>query len=568
MKTYPIDTTFAPIDLDGGDWSAVEPLYQALLQRPLDSPAALEQLLIDRSELDATVGEARANRYIEMTRHTDDEVATKAYLFFVEEMDPKLKDISFQLDRHIVRCEHVDALDQDRWGLYLKALEADVLLFREENIELQVKEAQLALQYSELNGAMTVDFEGEERTMAQLSPFLEETDRDLRERAWRAGAERRYADRERLDSIFDDMVKLRGAMAHNADLEDYRAWAFKSMHRFDYGPAECSTFHDAIETVCVPLLHEMNEARREALGVDVLRPWDLGVDVEGRAPLRPFSKPEELIEQTSSLFNAMDSQLGGLFDSMREGDSLDLDSRKGKAPGGYQYDRERIRRPFIFMNAAGTHDDMQTMIHEAGHAFHALLGRDEPLLAYRHPPIEFAEVASMGMELLAAQDLTRIYDDASAARARRDHLEGIIGTLCWVATIDAYQHWLYTRDCPSTEQRDIYWLELHARFGPNVSWKGLEQYRTKLWHRQLHLFEVPFYYIEYGIAQLGALQLWLASKENPARALEAYRSALQLGGSKPLPALFEAAELSFDFGPVTVARLADALRDELASLPA
>lgn len=568
MKTYPTDTTFAPVDLDGGDWSAVEPLYQSLLHRPLDSPSELEQMLIDRSELDATVGEARANRYIEMTRHTDDEAATKAYLFFVEEMDPKLKDIGFQLDRHTVQCEHVDALDQDRWGLYIQALEADVLLFREENIELQVNEAQLALQYSELNGAMTVDFEGEERTMAQLNPFLEETDRDLRERAWRATAERRYVDRDRLDSIFDDMVKLRGTMAHNADCEDYRSWAFKAMHRFDYGPAECETFQDAIETVCVPLLHEMNEARRVGLGVDVLRPWDLRVDVEGRAPLRPFSKPEELIERTSSLFNAMDAQLGDLFDSMREGDSLDLASRKGKAPGGYQYDRERIRRPFIFMNAAGTHGDVQTMIHEAGHAFHALLGRDEPLLAYRHPPIEFAEVASMGMELLAAPDLTRFYDEAQAARARREHLEGIISSLCWIATIDAYQHWLYTRDCPSIEQRDIYWLELDARFGANVSWDGLEQYRAKLWHRQLHLFEVPFYYIEYGIAQLGALQLWLASKENPAGTLEAYRSALKLGGSKPLPDLFASAGLSFDFGPVTVSRLADALRDELASLPA
>ena len=568
MKTYPTDTSFAPIDLDGSDWSAIELLYQSLLDRSLGSPSDLEQLLMDRSELDATVGEARANRYIQMTRHTDDEAATKAYLFFVEEMDPKLKEIGFQLDRHIVQCEHVDGLDQERWGLYFKALEADVQLFREENIELQVEEAQLALQYSELNGAMTVEFQGQERTMAQLNPFLEETDRDVREGAWRAAAQRRFADCQKLDTIFDDMVKLRGTMAHNADCEDYRAWAFKAMHRFDYGPSHCATFHEAIETVCVPLLHEMNESRRQALGVDVLRPWDLGVDIEGRAPLRPFAEPEELIEKTSSLFNAMDDQLGELFDSMREGDSLDLASRKGKAPGGYQYDRERVRRPFIFMNAAGTHGDVQTMIHEAGHAFHALLSRDEPLLAYRHPPIEFAEVASMGMELLAAPDLTRFYSEAQAARARRDHLEGIISSLCWIATIDAYQHWLYTRDCPTAEQRDIYWLELHARFGPNVSWEGLEQYRTKLWHRQLHLFEVPFYYIEYGIAQLGALQLWLASLDDASGTLEAYRAALKLGGSKPLPALFNEAGLSFDFGPVTVARLADALRNELASLPA
>ncbi len=565
MKTYPQAVDFAPADLDGGDW---EPLYQALLDRPVANAEDLAQLLLDRSELDAAVGEARADRYINMTRHTDDEAITKAFLQFVEELDPKLKEIGFALDRRIVENEHAAALDQDRWGLYLKALRADVELFREANVPLQVDETKLGQQYSECNGAMTVDFEGEERTMAQLNPFLQETDRDLRERAWRAAAERRYQDHEKLDGIFDELVALRGRIAANADQEDYRAWAFTAMHRFDYGPDHCEAFHTAVEQVCVPLLREANRERREALGLDVLRPWDLGVDVLGRDPLRPFGDADELVDKTSALFNEMDDQLGELFDSMREGDSLDLASRKGKAPGGYQYDRERMRRPFIFMNAAGTHGDVQTMIHEAGHAFHAMLSRDEDLLAYRHPPIEFAEVASMGMELLAAPGLSRFYDEAEAARARREHLEGIISTLCWVATIDAYQHWLYTRPCPTAEQRDIYWRELHARFAPDVCWDGLEQYRTKLWHRQLHLFEVPFYYIEYGIAQLGALQLWLNAKTDAPGALEAYRAALELGGSRPLPELFEAAGLTFDFGPSTVSALADALREELQALPA
>ena len=294
MKTYPQDCSFAPADLDGGDWDILEPLYLALLERPIESASDLEQLLIDRSELDASVGEARANRYIEMTRHTDDEAITARWLKFVEEMDPLLKDIGFKLDRHIVQCEFTDDLDQDRWGLYIRTLESDVGLFREENIPLQVEEAQLGQQYSEINGAMTVQFEGEERTMPQMRPFLEETDRDLRERAWRASAVRRFDDHEAIDRIFDRLLQLRGEMAHNADLEDYRAWAFKSMHRFDYGPEACAAFHEAVETVCVPLLHEMNEARRIELGVDVLRPWDLGVDVKGRAPLRPFSDSDEL----------------------------------------------------------------------------------------------------------------------------------------------------------------------------------------------------------------------------------------------------------------------------------
>ena len=263
----------------------------------------------------------------------------------------------------------------------------------------------------------------------------------------------------------------------------------------------------------------------------------------------------------------MNPSLGELFDTMRTGDTLDLESRKGKAPGGYQHDRERQRLPFIFMNAAGLMRDVDTMVHEAGHAFHYMLSRDEPLVSYRQPPSEFAEVASMSMELIALPFLDEFLSEADAARARRRHLEGVVSRLCWVATIDAFQHWLYTHPHHTREQRDTCWLELHARFGPDVSWEGLEAERAKMWHRQLHLFVVPFYYIEYGIAQLGALQMWLIYRDDPARALDLYKSAMSLGGSKPLPELFASAGLVFDFGPVTIARLISVVEAELASLP-
>ncbi|MCP4759720.1 MAG: M3 family oligoendopeptidase [Planctomycetes bacterium] len=568
LTTYPTATAFASADLDGTDWAQVGPLYESLLERTLKCKGCLEKLLLDRSELDATVGESRGTLYIEMTRHTDDEATKAAFLRFVEEMDPKIKDISFKLDRRIVQCPFADDLDEERYKVLLRGLDADVKLFREENIAIEVEETKLGQEYSEICGAMTVEFDGEEKTLPQMGPYMQQNDRQVRENAFRVVAERRLKDSEKIDTIFDSMVKLRNTIADNADLDDYRDWAFRAKHRFDYTPATCESFHRGVREHAVPLMHAMNRHRAEAMKLDTLRPWDLDVDPLGREPLRPFDGSTELIDGASRIFHRMDPSLGELFDTMREGDALDLESRKGKAPGGYQYDRERRRLPFIFMNAAGLMRDVDTMVHEAGHAFHSMLSRDEPLVAYRHPPIEFAEVASMSMELIAHPYLDEFLSEEDAGRARRKHLEGVVTTLCWVATIDAFQHWLYTHPHHTSEQRDIYWLELHANFGPDVSWDGLHSERAKLWHRQLHLFEVPFYYIEYGIAQLGALQMWMIYREDPQRAIDLYRKAMSLGGSRPLPELFAEAGLVFDFGPVTIARLLSEVEAELAALPA
>ena len=315
------------------------------------------------------------------------------------------------------------------------------------------------------------------------------------------------------------------------------------------------------------MFRQLNKQRAEALGVDPLRPWDLAVDIKGRDPLCPFDEAEQMVAGSSRLFHRMGSALGEMFDTLRGGDCLDLDSRKGKAPGGYQEMRDRSRKPFIFMNAAGLQRDLETMIHEAGHAFHSILCKQEPLLHYRHAPIEFAEVASMSMELLAHRFLDEFYDEAQAARAKRTHLEEMARLLPWIATIDAFQHWVYTNPTHSRDDRTAFWLQLNDRFGVAVSWEGLEQFLAVSWQRQLHLFEVPFYYIEYGIAQLGALQLWLQYKQNPTKAIDNYTRAMALGGSRPLPELFAAAQLTFDFGPETMKRLMDEVQAELNTLP-
>jgi oligoendopeptidase F len=314
----------------------------------------------------------------------------------------------------------------------------------------------------------------------------------------------------------------------------------------------------------MPIVRKLEEERKSALGIDSLMPWDIAVDPHGHAPLKPFDTADELIEKSSTLFHKMDEGLGEMFDSMRDGGySLDLDSRKGKAPGGYQACRDRQRIPFIFMNAAGLPRDLDTMIHEAGHAFHSMLCKEEDLIWYRNPPIEFAEVASMSMESMTYPFLDEFYTQEELPRAIRKHLEGIVSTLPWVATIDAFQHWIYTNPQHTREERTTYWLTLTDRFGGGVCWDGLDMECEAVWHRQLHPFQVPFYYVEYGIAQLGALQMWMQYRNDPQAALDAYKNGLSLGGSKPLPELFTATGLKFDFTAEMVASLMETVQEEL-----
>jgi oligoendopeptidase F len=411
---------------------------------------------------------------------------------------------------------------------------------------------------------MMVEFDGEEKTMPQMGVYQQKQDREVREAAWRGVAERRLQDRDNIDSIFDKMVTNRHQTAKNAGFDEYRGYMFDVKHRFDYTPEDCIAFHDAIEQTCVPIVRKLAEERRSALGVETLRPWDLAVDPFGHAPLTPFKDADDLIEKTSNLFHKMDGELGEMFDSMRDGGySLDLDSRKGKAPGGYQASRDRQRKPFIFMNAASLPRDLDTMVHEAGHAFHYMLCRQDDLVWYRGAPLEFAEVASMSMESIAYPFLDEFYSPKETKRAIRKHLEGVVATLAWVAIVDAFQHWIYLHPNHTRQERTTCWLDLGKRFGAGVDWSGLEAEQEAEWHRQLHPFEVPFYYIEYGIAQLGALQMWLEYCKDPKGAIAAYKKGLTLGASKPLPELFETAGLRFDFSAEMVGVLMQSVEEAL-----
>ncbi|MBL8990987.1 MAG: M3 family oligoendopeptidase, partial [Phycisphaerae bacterium] len=546
---------FVPPGLDATRWESLEPLYRTLQERTLKCAGCLETLILDRGELDAAVSEASATLHINMTCHTDDPAANKAYVDFIEQVEPRLKQAGDALDRKIAQSPFVGDLDAARYAVYLRNLRLGIELFRPESIPLETELAKLDQEYAQICGAMTVQFQGRECTLPQMARFQEETDRSVREAAWRTVADRRLRDRAAIDAIYQRMVDLRQRVAANAGFANYRDYAHRAKRRFDYAPADCDAFARGVERHIVPALRRLHRQRAAALGVERLRPWDLAVDPLGRPPLRPFGTPAELVERTSRLFHRMDPQLGGLFDSLRGGGCLDLESRKGKAPGGYQSNRDRQRMPFIFMNAAGVQRDVETMVHEAGHAFHSLLSRADPLLAYRSDlPLEFAEVASMSMELTSYPYLDEFYGPADADRARRVHLEQLASMLPWIATIDQFQQWIYTHPGHGGAERTAAWLSVLDRFGGEVDWSGLDEVKSALWHRQLHLFGAPFYYIEYGIAQLGALQVWANFERDRSSALAAYKRGLTLGGSRPLPDLFNAAGIDLDLTPGRIER--------------
>jgi oligoendopeptidase F len=572
MPTATHTRTFVPDDLDPSDWGRLEPLYRALLDRPIDSIDGLHRWLDDFSELSAVVSEYGARKNIDSACHTDDAEIEKAYLHYVEKIAPKIKPVYFELQKKFLSVPCHTELDAGRFGMLTREWRSAVELFRPENVPLQTEVAKLNNEYDKTIGAMTVEFDGQTLTLQQLSRYLEEPNRETRERAWRLSADRRLVDREKFEGLFDQMLGLRKRMAKNADLADFREYMWKALDRFDYTPRHCHDFADAVERVCLPVVDKMDAQRCASLGLKSLRPWDLGVDVKGRPPLRPFGRdaPGELVEKAAEVFRRVDPGLGEDFSTMKMGRNLDLESRKGKRAGGFQSSLQESRQPFIFMNAAGLDGDVRTMLHEAGHAFHFIwASAEEPLVFMRHAPMEFCEVASMSMELVGADHYGVFYpDEADRARAIRGLLEGIITILPWIATIDSFQHWLYTNPGHTADQRTDAWLGILNRFQrSHVDWSGLEDARASMWQKQLHLFHVPFYYIEYGIAQLGALQLWLAYREDPGKALSAYRGALRLGGKRPLPELFEAAGLRFDFTEATLAPLMAAVGEELERLP-
>jgi oligoendopeptidase F len=544
---------FVPDDFDASQWENIEPYVNDLLQRKLSCSSCLETLISDSSNLAEHISETGALFYIDMTCDTENDEKKNAFLNFVEHVRPKLSEFSDKLNRKIIDHPSIEDLPT-RYDLMIRGIKSDIEIFRIENIPLGVKQTKLVTRAQGITGAMTVEFEGKERTFPEMKAYLESNDRKQRQNAWESMVKRWMQNSDELSEIFDKLIGIRHQISLNAGFESYTDYMFRAMHRFDYSVEDCLIFHKSIEEVCMPIIKKINSERLSAFGLDTLSPWDVneksgsGPDVAGKQPLRPFETVDEMVAKLSKLFHNMSNDLGIKFDKLVEMDTLDLETRKGKAPGGYQYYLEKSRIPFIFMNAAGLQGDLETMIHESGHAFHSLYCGHLDLIDERDYPIEFAEVASMSMELLTQSEWDIFYekqDDAN--RARISHLEGVIFLLPWIATIDAFQHWIYANPKHTRDERKNQWISLRERFGSVMDWKGNEEFRELSWQQQGHLFGVPFYYVEYGIAQLGALQLWQTHRNNPEKALKSYSNAMKLGNTKTLPDLFAAAELKLGF---------------------
>ena len=564
MQIHKAARQFLPEDLAITEFKVIEPFFQELLERPVQNLNDFDNWLKDRSELDAVLEEDMAWRYIRMSIHTQDEQLREAYNFFVSKIQPELAPLEDQLNQKLMALPFLEQRVDSAHQIYFRSVRTALELYREENIALQAALSEEAQQYGAVSAAQSIAHDGKTLTMQQAAQLLKEKDETLRQHIFEKMATVRRKDREQLDTLFTSLIQKRQQLAQNAGFANFRDYKFVEMGRFDYKKEDCFAFHEAIKTHIVPLVKEIQAEKLRKLGKNLFKPWDLDVDPEGKPALQPFKTGAEMLAGTIQMFDRIDPYFGDCLRVMDQLGHLDLDSKQGKAPGGYNYPLYEIGVPFIFMNAVGSQRDLETMVHEGGHAIHSFLSRDLSLTAFKNLPSEVAELASMSMELLSMPQWSEFYEPQAQQRAMREQIEGTLKVLPWIAQIDAFQHWIYENPTHTRQERSAHWIQLTQDFGTGlVDWTDYEDLIECSWQRQLHLFEVPFYYIEYGIAQLGALGVWKNSLANKQRAIEQYKNALSLGYSAPMSTIYETAGVPFDFSSERLQTLAQFIKEQL-----
>ncbi len=559
---------FIPNDFKLTDWASLEPYLKNLLEREINSREDLEHWMKDSSELEAVISEDACWRQIKMTCDTENKALEESFTFFVMEIQPHIQPYADKLNKKLIESPFTSALDHKRYFTYLRSVKKNIELFRENNITLQSELSVLAQQYGIISGKMTVEVNGQEYTLQQASKFLESHDRSLREKVYFKIQERRLKDKDALNEMYSQLIEKRHQVALNAGFKNYRDYKFVEMGRFDYSKEDCFKFHEAVKQHVLPLVDLIYQNKRKKLNLDTLRPWDTEAEPDGITPLNPFKNTDELIEKSINCFYQLRPFFGECLQKMKAIGHLDLESRKGKAPGGYNCPLAESGAPFIFMNAAGQMHDVTTMVHEGGHAVHSFLAHPLELSSFKEYPMEIAEVASMAMELFTMDYWNTFFtNDEELQRAKEHQLERVITIFPWIAIIDKFQHWVYENPTQSLAERSDKWMEILNEFSSSaIDWSGLDEYRRFAWQRQLHLFEVPFYYIEYGIAQLGAIGMWKQFKENKEMALDNYTTALSLGGTRTLPELYESAGLKFDLSAEHIESLMLFVQKELEKI--
>lgn len=571
MSTTKNRRCFVDENLVIDSFESVENYLNTLLTKDIDSKEALKQWLKDKSELEAVLEEDMAWRYIRMSIDTTNEEYSEAYTFFVSEIQPKLAPFDDKFNKKLMSCEYINDLENDSaYKIYFRGVQSQLELYRAENIPIQAFLNQKSQEFGAISGAQCIDHNGETLTMPQASILLKEQDEELRKEIFEKIATRRSQDIDALNELFSILITKRTELAKNAGFENYCDYKFKEMGRFDYTKESCFDFHNAVEKHIVPLVKTIQQKKLKKLGKHQFKPWDTAVNPDGKAPLKPFKSGQEMLDGTIAVFEHVNSKFADFLRTMQDIKHLDLESKPGKAPGGYNYPLYETGAPFIFMNSVGSHNDFTTMVHEGGHAVHSFLTQDLELTSFKSFPSEIAELASMTMELLTMNYWNDIYsNEDDLIRAQREQIEGTLTLLPWIAQIDAFQHWIYENPEHSLEERKEHWMKLNTRFGTGlVDWTGYEKVLETSWQRQLHLFEVPLYYIEYGIAQLGALGIWKNSKSNTEQAVSDYTNALTLGYTKSLPEVYETAGISFDFSSGHICSLAEFIEMELEKLDA
>lgn len=545
-------------------WELLKPYFEELGKRAINSAAELEKWLKDYSELGAVVSENMAWRYIKMTCDTANIQLRDSYNDFVQNIEPHMSPVANELNKKIIASPFTNKLTKTGYDIYLRGIKNSIDLFREENIPLNTKLQELEQQFGEINGAQSIEYVGEKMTLQKAGVFLKDLNRNVREEVYTLVQKRRAQDEDALNDLFTKLIELRHQIALNAGFQNYRDYKHQSLARFDYSVQDCLNFHEAVKLHAVPLINAHDKQRKEKLKLEDYRPWDTSIDEESLPPLKPFDGAQELIDKTIACFNRIDPFFGECIDTMQKMKRLDLESRLGKAPGGYQYPLYETDVPFIFMNSVGLHRDLTTMVHEGGHAIHSFLDFNLELVDFKSPPSEVAELASMSMELMSMEHWDVFFKtEEELKRAKRQQLESVMDTLPWIAAIDKFQHWVYLNPKHSVAERYDAWGKIIHDFGSSIiNYKGLESNLKRRWQVQLHLFEVPFYYIEYGFAQLGAVAVWRNYKSNPATAVQKYKEALALGYTKSIPEIYKTAGIKFDFSPDYIKELMDFVKEE------
>ena len=555
-------------NLENCDWPSLSVYFDELVKRELGSLSALKIWLKDKSEIESYLEENFAWRYIRMSTNTESAIYRDDFHYFATEIEPKLAPFSDLLNKKLISSPFCIQLDKRPYAIFLKRTRQEIELYREQNIPIHTQLQLEQQQFAVITGSMSIEFNGQEYTLEQASNFLKNTDRSKRESAFAKIADRRLKDKDALDTLFSGLVSLRTEVAINTGFANFRDYSFSALGRFDYTVDDTIRFHYAIEKEIVPILKRLADYRKIKMGLEVLKPWDTEVDPAGLEALSPFSGGKDLIEKSITVFDKLDPWFGECLRTMKEGNLFDVESRMGKAPGGYNYPLAETGAPFIFMNAADSFRDVTTMVHEGGHAVQTFLDRDLELNDFKQLPSEVAELASMSMELISMKYWDIFFADPDdLRRAKKEQLIDSLKTLPWVATIDCFQNWIYTHHNHTAEERCQAWVEIYDRFGGGfVDFTGFEIYKANLWQKQLHLFEVPFYYIEYAISGLGAIAVWKNFMENPEKTLGQYKAGLSLGYTCSIKDVYETAGIKFDFSQEYIKELASFVQFELDKL--